>query len=126
MIVKQIQIESLGNSSYIVGSEEAKVCAIVDPVRDIDMYIREAEALGMRIAYSLETHVHNDFLSGSRELSARVGSTTCASGAGGLVFDHRALRDGDVIELGEVKIEVLATPGHTPEHVSVRRATRPV
>ncbi len=118
MIVKQIQIESLGNSSYIVGSEDAKVCAIVDPVRDIDMYIREAEALGMRIAYSLETHVHNDFLSGSRELSARVGSTTCASGAGGLVFDHRALRDGDVIELGEVKIEVLATPGHTPEHVS--------
>ena len=58
MIVKQIRIESLGNSSYIVGSEQDKTCAIVDPARDVDLYIREARALGLRIAYSLETHVH--------------------------------------------------------------------
>jgi hydroxyacylglutathione hydrolase len=118
MFIKQIQIESLGNSSYLVCSEEAKLCAVVDPVRDVDQYIREAEALGMRIAYSLETHIHNDFLSGSRELAVRAGATVCASGSGGLIFEHRPLREGDVIEMGEVRFQVVATPGHTPEHIS--------
>lgn len=118
MYVKQIQIESLGNSSYLIGSEADGVCAVVDPVRDVDIYIREAEALGATIQHSLETHVHNDFVSGSRELAARTGATVCASGASGLVFDHRRLRHGDRIELGDVAIDVLATPGHTPEHVS--------
>ena len=118
MFVKQIQIESLGNSTYVVGSEDAKVCAIVDPVRDVDIYIQEAEARGVQITHSLETHVHNDFISGSRELAARTGATICASGVGGLIFDHRSLREGDTIELGDVRIGVVATPGHTPEHIS--------
>ena len=118
MFCKQIRLESLGNSSFLVGSQEAKVCAIVDPARDVDLYIREAEALGLRIAYSLETHVHNDFISGSRELAARTGATVCASAVGGLAFDHRSLRPGDTIEVGEVRLDVIATPGHTPEHVS--------
>ncbi len=118
MFVKQIQIESLGNSSYLVGSRETGACAVVDPVRDVDIYIREAEALGVRILYSLETHVHNDFVSGSRELVARTGATVCASGAGGLVFVHRPLRPGDSIDVGTVKSDVIATPGHTPEHIS--------
>lgn len=118
MFVKQFRIESLGNSSYLVGSEQAGVCAVVDPVRDVDIYIREAEALGVQIQYSLETHVHNDFISGSRELAARVGATVCASAAAGLVFDHRPLREGDVLQMDEVRLEVVATPGHTPEHIS--------
>ncbi len=118
MFVNQIQIESLGNSSYLLGSEEAKVGAVVDPVRDVDIYMREAEAKGVRILYSLETHVHNDFVSGSRELAARTGAVVCASAASGLVFDHRALSDGDSIELGDVRLDVIATPGHTPEHIS--------
>jgi hydroxyacylglutathione hydrolase len=118
MFVQQIQIESLGNSSYLVGSEDAGVCAIVDPVRDVDIYIDKAEQLEMKITHTLETHVHNDFLSGSRELAARVGSTICASSASGLIFDYRALNEGDSIELGEVRLEVIATPGHTPEHIS--------
>ena len=100
MFVKQIRVESLGNSSYIVGSEEEGTCAIVDPVRDIDIYVREAESLGYRILYSLETHVHNDFVSGSRELAAKQGATVYASAAGGLVFEHRPLRPGDRVELG--------------------------
>ena len=118
MFVKQIQIESLGNSTYLVGDEEAKVCAVIDPVRDVDLYIDAAKALGCKITHSMETHVHNDFISGSRELAARIGATACASGASGLIFKHRALREGDVIDVGEVRFEVLATPGHTPEHVS--------
>ena len=90
----------------------------MDPLRDVDTYIREAEALGVDISYSLETHVHNDFISGSRELAARTGATICASAAGGLLFDHRPLRKGDSIEMGEVRLDVIATPGHTPEHIS--------
>ena len=89
MFVKQIHTESLGNSSYVVGSQEAKVCAIVDPLRDVDTYIREAATLGAEIVYALETHVHNDFISGSRELAARTGATVGSSAAGGLLFDHQ-------------------------------------
>lgn len=118
MFVKQIRVESLGNSSYLVGSQEAKVCAVIDPLRDVDLYTREAENLGVQITHSLETHVHNDFISGSRELTMRTGAVCCASAAGGLLFDHRALRKGDSIELGEVRLDVIATPGHTPEHIS--------
>lgn len=118
MFIKQIQIESLGNSTYLVGDENARVCAVVDPVRDVDLYIDEALALGCKITHTLDTHVHNDFVSGSRELAARTGSIVCASGAAGLIFEHRALRDGDVIDVGEVKFQVVETPGHTPEHVS--------
>ena len=118
MFVKQIRVESLGNSSYLVGSREAKVCAVIDPLRDVALYTQEAEALGVQIIYSLETHVHNDFISGSRELAARTGATVCASAAGGLLLDHRPLVKGDSIDLGEVRLDVIATPGHTPEHIS--------
>ena len=118
MFIKQIHNESLGNSSYLVGSEEAKVCAVVDPLRDVDTCLREAANLGAEIVYSLETHVHNDFISGSRELAALTGATVGSSAAGGLLFDHRPLRKGESIELGEVRLEVIATPGHTPEHIS--------
>ena len=118
MFVSQIQIESLGNSCYLVGSLDSKVCAVVDPVRDVDLYLREAEALGVRILFSLETHVHNDFVSGSRELAARIGASVCASAAGGLVFDHRPLKPGDSIEVGKIRLDVIASPGHTPEHIS--------
>lgn len=81
MFVKQIRVESLGNSAYLVGSEEAKVCAVVDPLRDVDMYMREADALGVKITHALETHVHNDFISGSRELAARTGASVAGARA---------------------------------------------
>jgi hydroxyacylglutathione hydrolase len=118
MLVKLIRIEGLGNSSYLLVSQEARVCAVIDPARDVDLYLREAQELGVKIAYTLETHVHNDFVSGSRELAARAGATVAASAAGGLQFDHRPLRDGDRLELGELCVDVKATPGHTPEHVA--------
>ena len=118
MFVKQIEIESLSNSSYLVGSEETKECLVIDPARDVEMYLREAESQGFRIVYAAETHVHNDFVSGSRELAALTGATVCSPGAGGLIFDHRPLRAGDTIRMGEVTLEVIATPGHTPEHIS--------
>ena len=118
MQVKQLWTESLGNCSYLLVSQEAGTCAIIDPTRDVDVYTQEAESLGVRITHVLETHVHNDFISGSRELAAQTGATIAASAAGGLQFDHQPLRDRDRIELGELTIQALATPGHTPEHIS--------
>ena len=71
MFVKQIHVNSLGNSSYLVGSQETKVASVVYPIRDVDMYTSEAETMGVKIIYCLETDVHNDFISGSMELAAR-------------------------------------------------------
>ena len=118
MLVKQLRIESLGNSSYLLASQEGGACAVIDPVRDVDIYLKEAQDLGVSITHVLETHVHNDFVSGSRELAARTGATIVASAAGGLQFDHRPVKEGDSIEMGELDVRVMETPGHTPEHIS--------
>ena len=118
MLVKQLRIESLGNSSYLLASQEEGTCAVVDPARDVDIYLKEAQDLGVSITHVLETHVHNDFVSGGRELAARTGATIVASAAGGLQFDHRPVKEGDSIEIGELGVKVMETPGHTPEHIS--------
>jgi hydroxyacylglutathione hydrolase len=108
----------LGNSAYLVISESAGVGVLVDPLRDVDQYLGVARREGVRITHVCETHLHNDFLSGSRELAAVTGARIVASADAALEFDHQPVRDGDVLAVGEVQIRVLATPGHTPEHVS--------
>ena len=118
MLIKEVPIESLGNHSYLLVSREAGVAAVIDPARDVDRYITEAEALGVRIVYALETHLHNDFLSGSRELTSLTGAEVGAPAAGGLLHPHIPLQEGDTLTLGELRIGVIHTPGHTPEHVS--------
>ncbi|MCH7706222.1 MAG: MBL fold metallo-hydrolase [Chloroflexi bacterium] len=118
MLVKNIPIENLSNQSYLLVSQEAGLAAVIDPARDVDMYIQEAERLGVRIIYTLDTHLHNDFLSGSRELAARTGAQVGASAPSGLLYPHMALSEGDTLSLGELQIGVLQTPGHTPEHVT--------
>ena len=117
MFVRRIAIESLSNSSYIIGSQEEVVAAVVDPVRDVDLYITAAEEMGVRILYAFETHLHNDFISGARELAAQTGAKVCAGASGGLIYPHIALKDGDVVELGKLKIGAIHTPGHTAEHM---------
>lgn len=118
MLVKVFLEEGLGNSSYLVGSPEAGIAAVVDPVRDVEPYLQTAQALGLRIAYALETHSHNDFISGCRELAAQTGAEVCASAQACLQFPHRPLAEGDEIGLGRFRLRVLETPGHTPEHIS--------
>lgn len=118
MFVQQFVDEGLGNSSFLVGSVESGVAAVIDPVRDAESYVREAHDRGVHITHTLETHLHADFVSGSRELAARTGATVCASAEAGLEYEHKAVREGDVIELGDLRFQVMATPGHTPEHVS--------
>jgi hydroxyacylglutathione hydrolase len=118
MRVRQFVDEGLGNSAHLVISERDGIAALIDPVRDVDQYQAVARREGVRITHVFETHIHNDFLSGSRELAALTGARIVASADAGLEFDHQPVRDGDLVALGEVSISVLATPGHTPEHVS--------
>jgi glyoxylase-like metal-dependent hydrolase (beta-lactamase superfamily II)/rhodanese-related sulfurtransferase len=107
--------EGLGNSSYLVDLGEGQAL-VVDPTRDVTAYARAAEATRLTLAYSLESHLHADFVSGSREL-ARLGATVLAPRAGQLEFPHRGLEDEEELDLGGLTIRALATPGHTPEHL---------
>jgi hydroxyacylglutathione hydrolase len=118
MQVRQFVDEGLGNSAHLVISERAGVAALIDPLRDVDRYVEAAASAGVCISHVFETHVHNDFVTGSRELAARTGARIVASAAADLEFEHGPVADGDVIAVGDVRVTVLATPGHTPEHVS--------
>ena len=118
MFVVQFVDEGLGNASHLVGSREAKVAALVDPLRDADRYVAAAERMSVRIGYILDTHLHNDFVSGAREVAAKTGAIVAASADAGLQFDHKPLREGDRLPLGDLAIGAMATPGHTPEHMA--------
>ncbi len=108
----------LGNSAYLIGSHESKQAVLIDPLRDVDRYRHAAEQLGVRLAYVLDTHLHNDFVSGARELAAQTGAVIGASAESRVEFDHKPLVESDEVELGDLRIKVLATPGHTPEHIA--------
>lgn len=118
MQIRQFVDEGLGNSTHLVISERVGLAALIDPLRDVDRYLEAATAAGVQVSHVFETHVHNDFVTGSRELAARTGARIVASAAGGLEFEHDPVSDGDVIAVGDLGFTVLATPGHTPEHVS--------
>jgi hydroxyacylglutathione hydrolase len=123
MLLERIEDKGLSQYSYLAACEGAGVAAVVDPRRDVDVYLEMAEARDVRIAYVLETHIHADFASGARELAERAGAELCLStyDAGELYdvrFPHRELREGDSVRLGAVRIQALHTPGHTPEHLA--------
>jgi hydroxyacylglutathione hydrolase len=119
MFFKQFYLEGLGHASYLVGSEETGEALVFDPRRDVDSYLTEAREQGLRIQYALDSHGHNDYLSGLTEIVARTGSQVLGSAEAQLGYDHRPIHDGEQLELGDVGIEVLHTPGHTPEHISL-------
>lgn len=118
MLVKQFVDESLGNSSYLVADEVTGEAALIDPQRDVERYFHIAEGLGLKLTHALETHLHADFVSGLRELADQHQVVIGASAESHLAFNHLRLREGDRIDLGDLSLGVVATPGHTPEHVS--------
>jgi len=116
MILQQFFVPGIAHSSYLMGRGDA--CAIIDPERHIQVYLDEARALGMRITHILETHLHADFVSGHMDLAAATGAPIYAAESAECAFEHVAVNEGDTISLNGLEIDVLDTPGHTPEHVS--------
>lgn len=116
MHIELFVTEGLGDSSYLLASDGEAV--VVDPQRDVDRFLASASGLGVEIRSVLETHVHNDYLSGALELRAAAGAEIGAPAEAGVAYEHRPLRDGDEIRVGTVLLRALATPGHTPEHLS--------
>jgi glyoxylase-like metal-dependent hydrolase (beta-lactamase superfamily II)/rhodanese-related sulfurtransferase len=108
--------DGLGNSSYLVDLGDHRAL-VIDPTRHPGAYLAESERRGLEIAFSAETHLHADFVSGSRELAA-LGAQVVAPLDAGLEFPARGLDDGDELDLGGLRLQGLATPGHTPEHLS--------
>jgi glyoxylase-like metal-dependent hydrolase (beta-lactamase superfamily II)/rhodanese-related sulfurtransferase len=117
MYFKQFYLGCLAQASYMIGSDGE--AAVVDPRRDVDIYIDEARAQGLTIRHVLETHLHADFVSGHRELAERTGAKIYFGAAAEAKFPHVAVHDGDAITMGQVSLRFLETPGHTPESVSV-------
>lgn len=126
MLLERFYEESLAQASYMLGCQASREALIVDPNRDVEPYLEAARRKGVRIRWVTETHIHADYVSGARELADRTGATVLLSGEGGDDWsygfaddeDVRTLRDGDRIQMGNVELRVLHTPGHTPEHVS--------
>src|ERR1700736_6129810 len=118
--------EGLGNSSYLVDLGDRRAL-VIDPTRDPSLYSEMAERLGLQIAFAAETHLHADFVSGSRELAAH-GAIVLGSKLGGREFPHKGLEDGEDVDLGGLPLRVLATPGHTAEHLAyvILDGTQPV
>lgn len=118
MLVEQFFTAGLGHASYLVADPESGVAFLVDPERDVEPYLAAAARLGVLITHSLETHVHNDYLTGSFAL-ARLRPIAVVTGAAFEVdAPHLGLRDGEEVVIGRLAVRAVATPGHTPEHVS--------
>ncbi len=113
MQFEQFYLNCLAHASYLIGS--GGIAAIVDPQRDIEIYLKAAEEHGLKIAHIFETHLHADFVSGHKELAQRTSAKIYIGERAGAKFPHVALRDGFSLQFGEVEIRALETPGHTPE-----------
>lgn len=120
LVFEPIYTEGLAQISYLVGDSDAAVAAVIDPRRDIEVYLQMARARGLRIAYVIETHIHADFASGAQALASRTGAQLIGGRSEAYRFDLRQVGDGETLELGQVKLQVLHTPGHTPEHISLQ------
>jgi hydroxyacylglutathione hydrolase len=126
MLLKRLYDANLAQASYLIGCAATGEAIVVDPNRDVEQYIRAAADEGLRLTHVTETHIHADFVSGSRELAMRTGARLLLSGEGGADWTYgfaseakaTLLHDGDVFMVGNLKFDVLHTPGHTPEHLS--------
>jgi hydroxyacylglutathione hydrolase len=118
VITDRIFTPGLAQVAYLIADEEAGEVAIIDPRRDVDVYVNWAEERGLRYVAILETHVHADFVSGGPELARVTGAPVYASRRGDVEYDHIPIDDGDVIRVGSARLKAVWTPGHTPEHVA--------
>lgn len=129
MFFQHIYDKSLAQGSYLIGCQTTGESIVIDPKRDVDSYVDIARQNGLRISHITETHIHADFLSGSRELAVLTGAALYLSDEGGpdwhYEFDHTGLKNGDVITVGNLTLAVIHTPGHTPESISFLLTDKP-
>ncbi len=122
MLFQHIYDEDLAQASYLIGCQATGEAIVVDPRRDVERFVALAERHMLRIAHVTETHIHADFQSGARELAARTGARLHLSAEGGpdwsYGFEGEPLRHGDVLRVGNLRVQAVHTPGHTPEHLS--------
>lgn len=119
MIFTQHYLACLSHASYLIGDETTGSAVVVDPRRDIESYLSEADKRGLHIERVIETHIHADFLSGHLELAAATGAVISYGAGAEVEFPIEPLHDGQRISLGEVTLAILATPGHTPESICI-------
>jgi len=115
MVFEQFYLNCLAHASYLIGS--GREAAVIDPQRDVDLYLEAADEQGLMIRHVIETHLHAHFVSGHKELAARTGAKIHIGAEAHAQFPHVPLRDGSAIKFGGVKMTVLETPGHTPESI---------
>ena len=115
MLLKHYFLGKIAHSSYILAGTGS--CAVIDPQRDVDLYLTQARELGVPITHIVQTHLHADFISGHMDLAQKTGATIYAPKSANCSFDHVPLVEGDTIEIENMLLQVLETPGHTPEHV---------
>ena len=126
MFFKRFYDTALAQASYMIGCQRTGEAVVVDPNRDVQQYLEAAEREGLRVTQVTETHIHADFVSGARELAARTGAQLLLSDEGDADWKYafaakdgaRLLKDGDHVMVGNIRLDVLHTPGHTPEHMS--------
>ena len=125
MLFLRLYEDEIAQASYLIGCETTRQAIVVDPSRDVPRYLRAAEDERMRITHVVETHIHADFVSGSRDLARRANAELLLSAEGGdewryvFLAEATALRDGSRIDVGTVRLDVMHTPGHTPEHIAL-------
>src|SRR5580704_13702763 len=117
MYFQQFYLTCLSHASYMIGSEG--VACVVDPQRDVSLYLDEAAKQGLKIEHIVETHLHADFVSGHGELADRTGAKIYLGARAGAMFRHIPILDGEEIHFGRVILRFLETPGHTIESISV-------
>src|SRR4051794_38688710 len=122
MSMEPVQVERfflgcLAHASYMIASKG--VAAVIDPQRDVDIYVDAAAGKGWTIEYIIETHLHADFVSGHRELADRTGAQIYLGAGSGAEFPHVAVNDGDEIQFGDCSLRFLQTPGHTVESICI-------
>ncbi len=115
--VERFYLGCLAHASYLIGSDG--VAAVIDPQRDVDLYIEAADRAGLKIEHVIETHLHADFVSGHHELAARTGAKIYLGEGSGAAFPHVAVKDGDSLQFGSCHFDFLQTPGHTLESICI-------
>ncbi len=119
MILKQYYLGCLAHASYLIADEASGTAAVVDPQRDVEQYLEDADRLGCRIDHVFLTHFHADFVAGHLELREREGASIHLGARASAEYPFSAMADGDTVALGAVRLTVLETPGHSPESISI-------